>query len=541
MAASHSVFWYNICTYLLFINQVVYHIFDKSMQSGFFTVCRVMAAIMMLLVLTHPTIKAQKPAKIDLVHADRMQFDRQVGDNVRRLIDNVHFRHEDADMYCDSAYLFSDTNSIRAFGNVFIRMSDTVSIYGNVLYYNGNDRVAEMTGNVKMIDPQMTLTSRHLFYDRTNNTAWYNTGGTIVDAENELVSEVGIYYADLKNFFFRKDVVLTNPQYVMYADTLKYNTLTEVAEFFGPTTIVSEENTIFCRNGWYDTRNDIAHFSRDAWFTNGEQSLTGDTLFYDRNLGYGRALMNIELRDSVQNTIITGHFAEHFEKEGLSIVTNEALLIHFDKGDSLFLHADTLRSIVDPENDNEPRWVYAYNRVRFFRSDLQGLCDSLVYNFTDSIINMYVDPVLWTDVHQLTAQRIELKTSDEQMETIELFEAAFIVSEEEELGFNQVKGRNMKGYFHDNELYRIDVFGNGETLYFVREEDGAMVGLNKALATEIVIFIEDRQVAGLRFKERPDANLIPPEEITDEDKLLRNFQWLDGRRPKNREDIFVWK
>ena len=498
----------------------------------------VLLAMTLLITLSHPTIKAQKPTTIELLNADRTIGSQSAADK-RRMIGNVHFRHEESDMHCDSAHLFPATNSINAYGNVFIRVSDTISIYGAVLEYDGNSRLAELRGNVRMIDPQMTLTSRHLFYDLGNNTAWYRTGGKIVDKDNVLTSQEGFYYADQKQFFFRNDVELTNPEYVMQSDTLEYNTMTEVAYFFGPTSIVSEENTIFCKNGWYDTRNDIARFSKEAFFTNNEQSLTGDTLFYDRNQGYGRADMNVVMRDSVQNTVITGHFAEHFEREGLSIVTNEALLIHIYENDSLFLHADTLRSVVD--DDRELRWVYAYNKVRFFSQDLQGLCDSLVYSFTDSIIYMYQDPVLWTDVHQLVAQHIEIKTSDEELETIHLFETAFIASEEEDVGFNQVKGRNMVGYFRENELWRIDVSGNGETIYYVREEDGSVIGLNKALATGIVIFIEERQVIGIRFVSNPDANLIPPEGITEEDKLLRNFQWLNQRRPKSKEDVFVWK
>lgn len=507
----------------------------RSVASVFFG----MVALALLIVLSHPTVKAQEPKKIDLVHADRMQDGRHIGDDVRRLINQVHFRHEDTDMYCDSAYLFSGANSIRAFGNVFIAVSDTVQIYGDMLYYDGNTRLAELTGNVRLLDPQMTLTSRHLYYDLNENTAWYLTGGEIVDIENVLTSVEGFYDADMKDFFFRKEVVLTNPDYVMTADTLQYNTMSEVAFFFGPTTIVSEENTIFCRNGWYDTRNDIARFSKDAWFTNQEQSLTGDTLFYDRNLGYGRADMNIEMRDSVQNTLITGHFAEHFEKEGVSVVTREALLIHISENDSLFLHADTLKSIIDDEN--ELRWVFAYHKARFFRHDIQGLCDSLVYSFSDSIIYLYHDPVLWTDVHQLTAKRIELKVTEEEIETIELFDAAFIVSEELDVGFNQIKGRSMKGYFRENDLWRIDVYGNGETIYYVREEDGAVVGINKALASDIVIYVEDNKVSGIRFLSKPEASMIPPEESTEEDKLLRNFQWLETRRPKSREDVFVWQ
>jgi lipopolysaccharide export system protein LptA len=495
--------------------------------------------MVMLAILLTSSLSAQRPTQIELVNAGRMLGDRALGEDVRRLIDNVHFRHEDANMFCDSAYLYSRTNSLRAYGNIFIQVSDTVSIYGDVLHYNGNSRKAELTGRVRMVDPQMTLTTTQLFYDLGANTARYSSGGRIVDAENELTSLEGFYYADLKDFFFRQDVVLVNPEYTMYSDTLRYNTLTEVAHFFGPTTIQSEENTIFCRNGWYDTRQDIARFSREAYFTNNEQSLTGDSLFYDRNLGYGRADNNIVMRDSVQNTIITGHFAEHFEKLGVSTVTREAMLTVVAENDSLFLHADTLKSFYNDSLDQ--RWVYAYHRARFYRSDLQGLSDSIVYSFADSTIYLFHEPVIWADVHQLTAHRIEVKTSEEEVRSIHLFDAAFIVSEEGDLGFNQVKGRDLTGHFRDNELWRIDVNGNGETIYHILEEDGSYIGINKALSSEIVIYVEDRKVSGIRFLTRPEAQLFPPDELGPDDRLLMDFRWLDHRRPVSRDDIFVWR
>ncbi len=483
-------------------------------------------------------LSADEPTRIELVESDSMMFDRRIGEDVRRLIGNVHFRHEETNMFCDSAYLFSATNSIRAYGNIFIEVSDTVSIFGDELYYNGNTRKAELTGNVEMIDNQMTLTTGHLLYDMNSNTAKYVNGGRIVDAENDLTSIWGFYYADDKHFFFKDSVKLVNPEYVMRSDTLKYNTLNEVAYFFGPTTIISDENSIYCENGWYDTRNDISRFSKNAFLTNNEQSLTGDSLFYDRNKGFGRAERNIQVRDSVQNTLITGHLAEHFEKEGLSVVTKEAMLIIIEETDSLFMHADTLKSTYDEDKDE--RIVFAYHRGRFFRDDLQGQSDSIVYNFADSTIYLFHNPVVWSDEHQLTARRMEIKTSDNRVESARLFDAAFIISQEDTLGFNQVKGRKLVGHFRENELRQIDVFGNGETLYYVREEDGSMVGINKALASDIIIFVEDRQVTGIRFLQNPDANLFPPEEISREERLLRDFHWLEDIRPRSKADIFIW-
>ncbi len=496
--------------------------------------------LFLLLLFGYPGFASAQDEKTPIDwEAGTFEFDRRIGDDVRRLIDDVVFTHEDTRMYCDSAYLYSEANSLRAFSNIVIEVSDTVTIFGDKLFYNGNTRWAELTGNVRMIDPQMTLYTEYLEYDLDNNTAVYVDGGRIVDQENELVSRWGFYFADEKEFFFRDEVVLINPEYTMDTDTMKYNTATEVAYFFGPTTIVSEQNTIFCRNGWYDTRNDIARFSHDAFFTNKEQSMTGDSVYYDRNSGYGRAVNNVLIRDSIENVIITGHFGEHFEELGLSVVTREAMLTMIADNDSLFLHADTLKSVVDEETDK--RKVFAYHRARFYRTDLQGLSDSIVYHTSDSTIYMYHNPVLWSEMYQLTANHVEVKTTEDEVKWVNLHDAAFIVSEQENMGFNQMKGRMMTGHFRDNALWRVDVDGNGETVFFIREEDGKLVGINKAISSNIIIFVDGTEVTGIQFVRQPEATLFPPEDLPEDQRLLHNFQWLDHRRPRDKWDIFEWR
>ncbi len=552
--------------------------------------------------------KTRQTRQIELLRAGSMEFDKRIGDDARRVLGNVLFKHEDAYMNCDSAYLYSQTNSLEAFSNIHIQVSDTIDIYGDKLYYDGNTSIAELHGNVKMQDENMVLTTDHLIYDLKENTANYYDGGRIIDQDNVLTSKWGFYYADRKHFFFKDNVKLVNPEYTMDSDTLKYNTLNETAHFFGPTTIISDENTIFCKNGWYDTKNDVSQFNREAYITNKEHSITGDSLFYDRNTGYGKAMMNVEMKDTVQNVIINGHFAEHFEKEGLSVVTKEAVMTVFSENDSLYLHADTLKylfldepvikeeklvhadrslqnndtsneeiDVLDQDeimneennilnNDNpqegddnggddsiedaeegvddevkEIRKLFAYNRAKFYRTDLQGMSDSIVYSFSDSIIYMYQEPILWSEEHQLTANTIEIESWDNTVEKAHLIDAAFIISQEDADNYNQIKGRRITGFFNENLLYRVDVFGNGETIYYVRNENEELVGINKAISANMTIYIEDNQVQQIIFKDDPEANLFPPEDLMPEERLLRHFKWHINLRPKTKDDIFVWK
>ncbi len=487
-------------------------------------------------------ISGQEPRKttrVDLLHANDIRFDRNIAPDARRLIGDVRFRHEEATMRCDSAWQFTVDNRFNAYGNVHIKVNDSVDVYGDRLLYNGNTRIAELNGNVRMVDNQMTLTTQHLFYNLNTNTANYINGGKIVNTDNTLTSKWGFYFANNKDFFFKENVVLVNPEYTMNSDTLKFNTFTEIAFFHGPTTIVSNNNTIFCRAGWYDTKNDVSRFSRDAFFTNGEQYLSGDSLYYDRKLGYGKAVMNVLLHDSVQQTWVTGHFAEHFEGKGLTEVTINTLLYSLAQRDTMFLHADTLRSIHDEKNNR--RAVYAWYKAKFFKDDIQGMADSIVYNFADSTIYLYNNPVIWSGEHQLTAKRIEVKTAqDKRVESIHMFDAAFIVSREDSVSFNQIKGKKIVAHFTENQLHRIDVFGNGEALYFVRDDNEQLIGINKSLSSDIVIHIEEGKVSSIVLLAQSDANLFPPAELPQEERILQNFRWINDKRPQKKEDVFVW-
>ena len=299
--------------------------------------------LVLCLVLNAQTSSAQKTKKIEILNANTFEYDQSLGLDARRLIGDVAFKHEDAIMKCDSAYMYSESNSMDAFGNVHINQGDTINIYGDTLKYNGNSKKAELLGNVRLIDRDMTLTTDHLNYDLKNSTAHYFGGGKIISSANQntLTSHQGYYYSKNKELFFKDSVVLINPEYEIYSDTLKYHTTTEISYFFGPTIIRGKDNLIYCENGWYDTQKDISQFKKNAYIITKEQKLQGDSLHYDRNKGIGKAFKNIQITDTVRKFIINGNYAIHYEKEDNSIITGNTMLTMILESDSLFLHADT--------------------------------------------------------------------------------------------------------------------------------------------------------------------------------------------------------
>lgn len=479
----------------------------------------------------------QQPTRVRIKQADELRFERRNGQDFRRLLGNVALEHEGVLMHCDSALMLETQNSFEAFSRVKINSGDTLFLYGEYLKYNGNTRLAEVFHNVKLIDSAMTLTTQQLNYNRNTGIAYYERDGKINDGKNELTSRSGYYRTEEKRAHFRKNVVLVNPEYVMRSDTLVYHVETKVAHFFGPTTIEAENSFIYCENGWYDTEKEKAQFNRNAYIISGEHNISGDSLYYDRNNEIAKAFENVTIIDTVQRVILKGNYAEYYKFLFYTFITDTPYAIFIENADSLFMHADTIRAVFN--EDQQVEEVKAYYKVKFFREDIQGMCDSLVWKKSDSLMIMYQDPVLWTGENQLTADSIHIQTSGESLETLTLHNSAFIVNRSDTLQFNQVKGRTMTGFFMDGKLDHIIVNGNAQTVYFVKEDDGNLVGVNKALASRMRIKIEDEKIRGIYYFEKPEGAMFPDSLLSDTERILQGFNWLNNKRPGQWSDIFL--
>ncbi len=492
------------------------------------------------------TVRAQEneqsaPTKIKLLNADQLLYDANVL-KARKLIGNVRFKHNGAIMECDSAYMFTEENRINAYSNVKVNQGDSVFLYGDSLKYSGDTKIAKLRGNIRLVDPQQTLTTSVLDYDMNKKAAFYSGGGSIesTDSSSTLSSEIGYYYTESKTFFFKNNVCVVNPDYTIIADTLEYNSAIEKTFFHGPTTITSDSNTVYCENGWYDQANNLAKFTCNAEILSKEQRLRGDSIFYNQNTGIGEVFRDVEILDTTNSIQVFGDYATYNESDSSSLITGHIELIQFFDTDSLFLHADTLYTNYD--STREHRQMFAYHRVKFYKTDLQGKCDSMVFLNADSSVFMYNKPVIWSDANQMTGDTVKLRTYDGEIEYMRLFQNAFIISKEDSIDkFNQIKGRELIAHFNDsNEVYKINVNGNGQTIYYGKEEDGTYMGMNRLDCSEMKIMMNDNQIQDITFYVSPVGVFEPMKDVKPENQKLRNFIWLEYLQPKSREDIFVW-
>lgn len=479
---------------------------------------------------------AQKE-QIRILNSNSLEVNKNIGEGVKRFLGNVIFEHNNATMYCDSAYIFGNENKIYAYSNVHVNRGDSLHMYGDFLLYNGNTDIGKVRNNVRLLDDETILYTDSLDFNTLTNVANYFSGGEIISGEDTLESIIGYYYANDDLFYFKDSVVVTNPDYTIYTDTLKYNTKFKIAYFLGPTNIYSEDNHIYAENGWYKTAEKKFQFRENAVFQNKEKILKGDSLFYDELNGIGIAINNIEMIDTAENLILKGNYAYYKEEPESFLITDSTLLIQIsDNLDSLFMHSDTISSEYDSTGTH--RIIKAYHKVKIFRSDFQARCDSLVYNSQDSVISLFKAPVLWSEGTQMTSEKVEVHLKNEKIDFFKLIRTAFIVSEERPTMFNQIRGKEMIGYIRNNELFKIDVFGNGQTIYYTKDQQN-IVGINYAESSDLVIFLKDNDVSKIILLKQPEGILYPPGEL--EETKLKGFQWLESLRPKSKIDIFFWE
>ncbi len=490
-------------------------------------------AIFFALLLFCNLLLAQKNVKI--INADRFRFEEINGMKIKKLIGDVKLQQEDVFMDCDSAYIYPD-NSIDAFNNIKIKQGDSLTIYSNYLEFDNGIKDAILRKNVSLESGSMIITTEELFYNIRDKVARYYMGATIVDGENTLISKKGFYYPDTKTTFFSGKVSLTNPEFTLTADTLQYNIDSKISYFYDSTVIVSKDNIIYCNAGYYDSKNGKSILYNRAHIVDGAQTLSADSIWYDKKNGTGRAFFDVESKDTAAQTVVRSNYLYFNEKENAVNATDSAYFIYITNDDSLYLGADTLIAIEDTAS--QKRIIYAFNNVKIYKYDLQGTCDSLIYDEADSMITMYKDPIIWSEENQMTADSITMYLANKELDHIVLKKSAFMINQPHSLLFNQIKGKNIYGYFTKGQLNKLLVEGNGESIYYAKNDSGQYIGVNKSICSKMWIYMEDEDVDQITFLSKPDATFSPIQQIDPANFILRGFQWRQAERPLSRDDIF---
>jgi lipopolysaccharide export system protein LptA len=503
--------------------------------------------VLLLFVVLSPLFSQQqddtipKIQKVYLEYTDVQIFDQKINPDRQLLNGNVRFRHDSTFMYCDSAYFYEQSSSLEAFGAVRMEQGDTLFVYGNYLFYDGNTEIAMVRENVKMesIQPDssiVTLFTDSLNYDRAANIGYYLEGGMIIDQDNELTSLYGQYSPGTKLAIFSDSVKLKNPQFTLYSDTLHYSTETKTAIILSPAVIVSDTGTIYTSNGWYNTTDNTSLLFDRSQIVSGNKFLTGDTISYNKDTGVGEAFGNVFMQDTAYKVILEGDYGYYDEKTEYAFTCGEnARMLEYSQGDTLYMHADTNQMITV---DSTSRELKAYHNVRFYRSDLQGVCDSMQYNTVDSVLSMYIDPILWNENFQITGDTIRIYMNDSTVDYVHVILYAFAIQFVDTSYYNQLKGNDLKAYFEGKAVNLIDIEGSAETIYYPLEKSGSMLGMNETKSSYLRIWVKENKLDRLLIWPKPTGKMTPIPDLQPDQKTLKDFYWYDYMRPQSKDDIF---
>lgn len=488
-----------------------------------------------LLSFTFFSAKAQtptgNPSKVEIMKADSLIGQNQPFMQMKKLIGNVGLRQGTTLLYCNLAILNETTNILEAYGKVKIIQADTVTITGDTAYYFGNERKAIINGHVKLDDRTIVLSTNKLDYDLNTSIAYYNTGGKIIDKKSTLTSKEGYYNTVTKLFDFKKDVHVLDKEGSLTADSLRYSTLSKEAFFIAPTLVVNKKDTTYANPGsQYNTVTKISNLKGRSTVKTEDYTMTADTMIYDPPTEIGIAIGNIHFISKKDKAILTGDRGRYSKKTGVTRVFGHALLKNVLENDTLFLTADTLVSIDNKESKTKK--LYAYKRVLIYKSDFSGKCDSLSYNVSDSTIYFYQKPVLWNLKNQSEADSINILLKNNKISVMNMKGKSFVIAIDTLTNYNQIKGRKMVVRFtNDSKIERVNVEGNGESIYYAVDEKNTLTGMNRVQCGKMNMNFAKNKISRISFLAKPDGKFIPPKELREEDKELDGFRWRVTEMP----------
>lgn len=474
---------------------------------------------------------------------DRLEYDESTG--IHKLIGNVNFLYQGNTMYCDSAYYYERKNAVKAYGKVHINKRDTLNLFCDSLYYNGETQKAKLWGNVRVRDNEFKLTSDSLNYDVKEGQASYTNGGRVegIVSREVLTSKVGYFHPESKNFYFSKEVNYQGNDLTMTTDTLRYLYHQKKAFFYGPTDIQIDSTKIYCESGWYNTDTQEGSLKKNAWIARSQTYISGDTLLYRPAIGTSIGMGNVYYRDSTQNMYFNGQYAEFSDSLNYSFITGQAIASKEFDSDTMHLHADTLYSY----KDDSLEYIRAYHDAKVFSNQFQCKADSINYSPTDDLMELYKEPIVWSNGAELKGDFMDIHLKDSVIERVNIYDHSTVLMEVATDSFyNQIGGKNIIALFKDNEIQRAFVRGNAITVFFPEDdsevsEDSIPIkkrmGMNRLYASDLRIDLDSNEIVGITYLEAPDGAFYPMDQLNIDDQFIPGFNWKMALRPKSREAL----
>ncbi|MEZ5057054.1 MAG: OstA-like protein [Saprospiraceae bacterium] len=458
-------------------------------------------------------------------------------------------------VYKGGATLTNDTTQLTSLEGIYLVDSNDIffkdkvvvvnpdfSLKADTLKYNTKSRIVNFLG------PTLISTLRdgkifceEGFYNIPEKRARFAKNAQYKKESRIASADVIDYDAETGEYVLSGDAYFEDEDKIATADTIKHNESVETTELIGNADFKNDKQHIVAAKIFYNGKSDTYKTTGRSVVSDPPSILEADALDFDNLTGLGFANGNVVWRDTTQDLILKADKAEYDKKRDyLKTKGSRPLLISIVEGDSLFLRADTLisqRRDTSLETQDSSKIMLAYNNVRIYKTDLQAVCDSLVYSMGDSLFYFYNEPIVWSDTSQFVADSISMKMGEGQIDKIYLRQNSFIINSPDEIFFNQIKGKFITASFEEKELRRMLVEGNAESVYYALDDSDAYMGVNKTICSEMLLYFGNNQVEKIKFFAQPKAKLTPMSKANHQELKMPGFRWVTDIRPKSKDDL----
>jgi lipopolysaccharide export system protein LptA len=418
--------------------------------------------------------------------------------------------------------------------------------------YDGATEKGIARKNVVLTDPKQTIKTDILYYDKKQNKAYFDTGGTITDAQNTMYSKSATYNISSKMIDFSGNVQIDNSQYKIDGTNIKQNQNTNTAEFFGPTTITNKQNPknrVYTENGRYLMNSKEVYLNKNSKIYYNDKILTGDKLFYNQITGFGKANGNVLLNDPRENRFVKGDYGEIYEKKDSAMISGNAYAVKVLKNDSMYFSAEKIIPFQKLDSNNiKKSYLRAYKKARFYKSNAQARADSLSFDETDGVLHLNVKPILWSGEKQVSGDVINafFDTEKEQIDSLKVIGNALAISKVDSLNnkdeFHQVKGKLMTLYYENNDIKLAKVIGNAQAISYADDQNEKTkeverIGVSLSSCGIIEALFEDNKMQIVSCNIASQTDIYPMSLISKEQRFFPDFNYNTKDRIKKWQDI----
>lgn len=507
---------------------------------------------------------------------------------------NVVIRQGDSlNIFADSMRYYGLIRNADLFGDVILENNDK-KLFTEKLNYDLNTKIATYTTKATLADSRTHLTSRRGQYFVNTHEALFKDKVIVADRDFDLKTDTLRFNTQTNTaYFLAPTLIYLKDSAQFYTEGGYYDLINDKAEF-NPTPQYKKQNQVATADSmFYDGKTKVIVLKGNATTQDSSKIATANTIRYNRETEEsqleGKAHYKDEKQDVVSDTIAVNSKTKTYTTRGRSKIVNENQILEANfvdfkdsigiaKGnvvwqdtaakstircenmaydqrtdyikagggrpvltslidnDTLWLRADTIISFKQNPQDTN-RNMLAYYKVRMYKSNFQSLCDSLSFSQQDSIFRLFRNPIIWSDTSQMTADTIRIFLKDKKIDKVFLKNNALIINSEDEVYFNQIKGREVTAFFEGDNIRRMKTEGNAESVYYAVDEKKAYINVNKIDCSEMLMYFGNNKVETIKFFTQPKAKALPMRTTNHDELKLKGFHWEIKSRPKSAADL----